>query len=278
MVLIAGSDGLIGAALKESIISQGISCWATSRRSGSKVPRLDLVDDPNSWQLPGKVDTAFLCMAQCSLKACEEAPVQTAFINVERTVELARRLLARDAFVVFLSTNLVFDGSRPFFTPDDPPNPTTEYGRQKLSAENALQSLYSNVAIVRLTKVVHPNMALIQAWRETLQRGEIIQPFCDFLFSPIQLSFVVDALEKIAARKLVGITHLSGDCDVSYEELARMLAKSLSVDEALVRSTSAPPEKRGFSTLNMDRAVRELGIQVPSVLQSLEFLFNKNVN
>jgi len=272
MYLIVGSDGLIGSALRQKFTVQGIRHVATSRHPDSSQIPLDLASDPDTWDIPGQVDAAFLCAAHTNLKDCDDSSGQTAFINVERTAEIAQRLLARGAFVVFLSTSYVFDGSKPFQRPSDPCSPKTEYGRQKMRAEQELLSLSKDVAVIRPTKIMHQSMPLLRGWKESLQKGEVIRPFRDFLFCPILLSFVVNALEKIADRKLSGITHLSADRDVSYAELAHSLAEWLGADMNLVQPVSARPEMRGFSTLNMDRAVQELGIHVPSVSDSINFL------
>ena len=273
MYLIIGANGLIGKSLSRSFASQMIPHCMTSRHPGPGCIGLDLADDSEIWKLPVEpIDTAFFCAAQTSSKSCEEDPLQSAHINVENTVKLAHRLLDAGAFVIFPSTNLVFDGSKPFFIPDDAPNPTTEYGRQKARAERALLNLSRNVAVVRLTKVVHPGMALFRSWAESLQKGDVIHPFSDLLLSPISLDFTVSALERIASRKPSGITQLSGDRDISYEDCARVLAKWLNASEKLIQPVNAPSGRMGFSTLNMDRAAHELDLQVPSALETIDAL------
>src|SRR5690606_26325829 len=116
---------------------------------------LDLADDPPRWRLPEDVAVAFLCAAVTALRSCEADPAGTARANVEHTARLASMLVGRGAFVVFLSSNLVFDGSEPRRRADAPTCPATEYGRQKAAAEGALLAM-GGVSIVRLTKVVGP--------------------------------------------------------------------------------------------------------------------------
>jgi dTDP-4-dehydrorhamnose reductase len=90
-----------------------------------------------------------------SQKACEENYPATYAINVTATVELAERLIEAGAFVVFLSTNLVFDGTLPRGLPITRLNPQTAYGQQKAEAEQTLLDMAPDcVAIVRLTKVL----------------------------------------------------------------------------------------------------------------------------
>lgn len=249
-ILIVGGDGLIGRALHESHRAAGVSCLATSRRAGQH-PRLDLAAAPETWELADNYSTVFLCAGRTRLADCEANPAETALINVTRTNELARKLHDRGAFVVFLSTNLVFDGSKDFPAVDDAPNPTTAYGHQKAEAEKILRELGERVAIVRLTKVVHPAMPLLLDWAAALRRREVIHPYFDMVFSPIPLEYVAGALRSIASRPTGDIIHLSAESDISYASLAASLAEHLDVSCDLVQPqlASAPPPR--FGTLRM---------------------------
>ncbi len=60
------------------------------------------------------------------------------FQKEDKTSLLIKRLVAVGIFVVFISSNAVFDGTIPFVRADQPVNPKTAYGRQKAAAEEAL--------------------------------------------------------------------------------------------------------------------------------------------
>jgi dTDP-4-dehydrorhamnose reductase len=249
-VLIVGGDSLIGRALHESYLGAGVPCLATSRRAGQH-PRLDLAASPETWELGDSYSAAFLCAGRTKLADCEAHPTETALINVTRTTELARKLWERGAFVVFLSTNLVFDGNKAFPTVEDTPNPTTVYGRQKADAEKILCELGERVTIVRLTKVVHPAMPLLLDWAAALRRQEVIHPYSDMVFSPILLRYVVGALQSIALRRAGGIIHLSAERDISYTSFAASLAERLDVSPDLIQPQLAPEPALRFGTLCM---------------------------
>ena len=101
-------------------------------------------------------------------------------INVDATLRLIDRLLARGIYVVYLSTNQVFDGSMPNVPPDAPVNPISEYGKQKARTENELKMLIQQgapLSILRLAKVISPQMQLVKGWVETLATGTPFVPF-----------------------------------------------------------------------------------------------------
>lgn len=269
MHLIVGSSGLIGRALCERLGASASAFAATSRTTADTRWPLDLAAEPDEWRLPDEIDVAFLCAAETSLQKCEQAPERTRRINVERTVELAHRLVARGAFVVHLSTNLVFDGSQVVFRPDDPVKPVTEYGRQKAEAEAALLDLHRPLAVVRLTKVVHAGMPLLRDWGQALRGGETVRAFTNLRFSPLSPAFVAEALCAIAAHRLTGTTQLSGSGQISYADLALALARRLGAAESLVIPTEAPDGPARSAALEAERATRELGLPPPDVAQTV---------
>jgi dTDP-4-dehydrorhamnose reductase len=240
--LVVGGDGLIGRALVRHLEGRDRAVLATTRRrglAGPTRPYLELAQDPSAWTLPAQVSVAFLLAAAANQLSCCADPDASRRINVDYTVALAERLVAQGAFVVFTSTNLVFDGEQAHYPTCASPSPTSEYGRQKAEAERCLMALGPSVAIVRLTKVLAADTPLIGGWVETLRKGESVTAFTDLICAPMPVAFVAEALARIGARRKGGLFHLSGADEVSYADLARSLARRLGADHALVRPTTS---------------------------------------
>lgn len=240
--LVVGGDGLIGRALARRLEADGRAVLATTRRrgcAGPLRPHLELAQDPSGWTPPRPVSVAFLLAAAANQLSCCADPAASRRINVDHTAALARRLIALGAFVVFTSTNLVFDGEAPRYPVCAEPHPTGEYGRQKAEAERALLALGPQVAVVRLTKVLAAEMPLIGGWVESFKAGRPVEAFTDLICAPMPVGFVAEALARIGAARKGGVYHLSGADEVSYADLARSLARRLGVDSALVRPTTS---------------------------------------
>jgi dTDP-4-dehydrorhamnose reductase len=219
--LVVGADGAIGGELLRRSPPGAIG---TTRRAGGSGLFLDLAADPASWRIPDRVAVGFLCAAVTSVDRCRQFPAETRVVNVERTLRLAGRLRNRGAHVVFLSTNQVFDGTKPRPPHDAPTNPQTEYGRQKAEVERKLLAA-GGATVVRFTKVVGPGMKLLHVWADALRRGEPVEPFADMVMSPVPLAFAAEALVRVGKRKPGGMVQVSGEIDVSYAEIARRLAE-----------------------------------------------------
>ena len=282
--LVVGADGAIGRELFRRLQIAGVPTVGTTRRPGSypSMLHIDLGDDPSTWQLPEHVDVAFLCAAVTSIDRCRQSPAETRFVNVEQTLRLAERLRSRDAHVVFLSTNQVFDGEHARQRHDAPQVPRTEYGRQKAEVEQALLKLGSST-VVRFTKVAASNMKLLHQWCNTLARGETIAPLHDIVMSPVPLAFAAEVLQTVGKRKPGGIVQVSGECDVSYAEVALRLARRLRVSPDLVRPIAV--ESAGLArelaprntTLNIAR-LAGLGLSVPPVCDTIDALIEEVVH
>src|SRR5437870_859257 len=169
-LLLVGGDSEIGAATARHLRDLGIQVVATTRRRecvAADRPFLDLALPLAEWRPPGDTGAACILAAISRLQACEEDPAGSSFINVTQTIALAEKLLEGGISVLFLSTDKVFDGTRPHMPADAPMNPVSEYGRQKASTEEALRRQMqagAPVAVLRLAKVVSPGMPLLRQW------------------------------------------------------------------------------------------------------------------
>lgn len=241
-VLIVGSQSAIGQELVKFYQRKRQISWETTRHhellNGQRI-FLDLSGNLNQFTLPSNsIKIAFICAAVTSLKKCRIDPVKSRQVNVEGSIALAKQLVNFGVFVVFISTNLVFDGLKPLAKSNDPCAPQTEYGRQKLEAESELLKLGDMVSIVRLSKVLPPDFSLFQDWIRSLKDRKEIYPFADMFMSPVSLTFAVDVLSKVAEMQIPGIFQVSAGKDISYADAALHLARNLSLDEKLIKPVS----------------------------------------
>ncbi len=239
--LVVGINGTIGSALFAALESAHVEVWGTTRRDDSLgVFYLDLMDNPGKWEFPDlHFDVVYLCAGICKMDQCERDPVTAYKINVEGMTALARYFSQAGSFVVYLSTNQVFSGQTSYALPTETYAPNNEYGRQKAKAEQMIKGVCSSCAIVRLTKVVEPNMALIKNWIDQLVNHQSIEAFHDMMLAPVALKQVVDVLLQIGQHKQPGYYQISGAHDVSYYDVAAYLVSYLNCPASLVKSVAA---------------------------------------
>jgi dTDP-4-dehydrorhamnose reductase len=267
MFLIVGGDSEIGGAVVAAMRRQHRVATTTRRtqREGGDRIALDLVGDLSGWEPPGGVTAACICAAAARLADCAADPAGSARVNVTGTLALAERLIASGIYVLFLSTNQVFDGTTPHVPADAPTSPVSEYGRQKARTEAAFRALMARGApagILRLAKVVSPRTTLLRDWRAALGAGKPIRAFHDMTMAPAPADAVAGGIEALMRERATGVFQLTGPCDVTYGEVGRFLAERLGADSALVVRTSVreaglPPGVGPAHTTLDSRALQE---------------------
>lgn len=285
--LIIGGDGLIGVSLYRALRSSGADVYRTSKQPDAnsksfffdlRYPSLGASSHSVLQSFIRKTaPTVYITAGVTGLKECEAARELTWTVNVENTFAIANELVCAGCFVVFLSSNAVFSGKRQFPNEYEKPCPITEYGRQKAEVEDRLQRLAggsledSDVAIVRLTKVLPDTRGLVQNWVALLRSNACVQAMDDYIFSPISLRFVTESLIKLASRQVGGIYHLSGSQDLSYYAFAQMLARAsgagLDLVESVKRSADSTRESMEgslYSALGMKQTLQKTGISPQS--------------
>jgi dTDP-4-dehydrorhamnose reductase len=264
-LLVVGAAGLIGRPLVTHWVERGESVIGAARGKGDlPIPtiQLDLAD--NAWPPLPRCSAAVICAAITRQELCRQDPAATRHINVVRTLELIGQLVDAGAFVVFLSTNLVFDGTRPQRRSDEPLSPRMEYGRQKAEVEEAMRRWAGRVAVVRITKVFYPQLPLLQKWLQDLDAGYPVNAFSDYFCAPVSLGQVVAGIGRIATEERSGVWQFSGPKDVSYAQLALEVARLRGANAALIQSVRTPPglleHHPAHTTLDASRAAEELGL------------------
>ena len=274
-VLVVGADGLVGATVAARLEAAGTSVIRTSRRGSPGSMPLDMSALSTQWSPPPGVAAAVLCAAVTSTEACRDRPDEARRVNVEGTLELARRLADAGARIVFLSTNLVFDGSTPFTPATAARCPRTAYGRMKAEAEERLLAL-GGTTVVRLTKVVGRTLPVIDRWRDSLDRGEPIRPFTDLLVAPVSLDLAAMVIAATAREPLGPILQVSARADVTYADVAARLAARWGAASALVQPASAADlglaleHLPAHTTLDASLVRDRLGIEPPDPWAALD--------
>ena len=206
---------------------------------------------------------------------CREMPEEAWAVNVMGTAGVARRLAESGAFVVFPSSNRVFDGSVPYQRPEAPTCPMTEYGRTKAAAEERVLELGESAAVVRFTKIIGHSSRLITDWKSALTEARIVHPLVDMTMAPISLTLAVDVMLGIGLSRTAHISQASGAMDVTYETACRLAWQLMGGDMSLITPTRCRDAAvmldhvPQFTTLDASRAASLTGIPAPHIETTL---------
>jgi dTDP-4-dehydrorhamnose reductase len=282
--LLVGGDGLIAQSLRSRLLADGWNVNCTSRRGQMYEgwTHLDLQEGVDT--LPSDVikesKLVFICAAVTGFMACADNPDFSRYVNVTRTVELAKRFMLNGARVVYLSSNAVFDGKLMDAAENAPTCPVTEYGHQKADCEaemlEAANKTPGNCAVVRLTKVVDRAQPLFKGWMQNIRSNAPLKAAADLVLCPVTTSYVANGLQFIGSGNQSGVYHLSGERDMTYFELACAMASALdaqaSVIEDWVKERLGSVPTPTHTSLSMPLTTGIFGLKPQSLVEVIEEL------
>ena len=128
------------------------------RRARPKLVCCDLSDDSAFWSLMEQFrpHVVLHLAAQWRPERLRQAPAEARRLNVDAAGTVAACCEKFKAWLVHLSADSVFDGTRPPYTADARPNPLSEYGWQKLHSEQLVRAACPRAAVLRVPLLYGP--------------------------------------------------------------------------------------------------------------------------
>ncbi|MBI4035137.1 MAG: sugar nucleotide-binding protein [Candidatus Chisholmbacteria bacterium] len=163
-------------------------------------------------------------------------------INVLGTQNIAQACAATDTYLIHISTDFVFDGTRPpagGYTEIDPPHPIEWYGQTKLWAEEEVQKSGANFCIARITYPFRahfpPKLDSVRSIISKLKSKTLPPMFTDHILTPTFIDDIAQALKVIIDQKPTGIFHVVGSTNLSDYDLAIKVAQTFDLDASQIK-------------------------------------------
>lgn len=270
-ILITGASGLLGHILVKQATEKGFDVCSIYREhepESGRAVQLDITDTKsvNECVQRERPEVVVNTASITDVDLCEHDPDLARRVNGTAAGLLAEACEKVDAFLVHLSTDYVFDGSRGNYNENDSPAPVNQYGSSKLLGEQLVMR-HQNTCVARASVVFgwgrsfRPNVG---TWLyEKLNTGEHVNVVSDQFASPTLNTNLASMIVELAERRIRGIVHVAGATRASRYEFAIDLAKRLNFDTKLVApvksdSSSWFAKRPMDSSLDVTRAGRIL--------------------
>lgn len=152
-VLITGASGLLGRTiLKAFKAANWNSLGLAYSRAKDELQKIDLNDTKQIENVIKNFQPNLIvhCAAQRFPDKVEKFYEESYKLNVESSKILAKFAKENGAFFIFISTDYVFDGTKPPYKETDKVSPINKYGKTKADAETAVTETNSNSIILRV--------------------------------------------------------------------------------------------------------------------------------
>jgi len=254
-VVITGASGLLGRALRRELATApGWTVRGTAlRRAGAGLDGVNLRDRPAMERYLRDVspDVVIHSAAERRPDTAEKDPEGTIDLNVNVTRDLVAAAAEVGAWVVFLSTDYVFDGTQPPYPPEATTCPLNLYGRTKCDAEQALRQIMPKAAVLRVP-ILYGQIESLDESAVTILAKKMIEsdrPLpCDHwaIRYPTHVDDVAVVCRQVLERQeshgdMSGILHWSGDEPMTKYEMALAMAPILGRDSSTLRPVTNPP-------------------------------------
>jgi dTDP-4-dehydrorhamnose reductase len=208
------------------------------------LPEFDITNDEQLKKAVEGSEIIINCAAYTNVEKAESEADLAYEVNAEAVGRLGRFAKAAGAYVLHISTDFVFDGTRqkPYLE-TDATNPINSYGRSKLAGEQLLTESGCRYCIIRLEWTYGPaGDNFVKKLIERAKSGRPLRVVDDQVGSPTATVEAAKAICKLLPNLPEGIFHFAAAGYVSRYEMARFIFDKLgmSVNLASCRSSDYP--------------------------------------
>jgi dTDP-4-dehydrorhamnose reductase len=190
------------------------------------------------------------CAATRKPDVCEHDPEQTQRLNVEAARNVAVAAAKAGAWMVHISTDYVFDGTRPPYGPEAAPNPLNAYGRSKLASEQVVREVSADCCILRVPILYGPVESLDESPVTVIaadllagKGGRVDNWATRYPTHTADVAFVIRQLieHKSKDPAFSGICHWSGNEPFTKFGMAQIFCHILDIPKDTITPQDSPP-------------------------------------
>lgn len=261
-IVVTGASGMLGRATMERLQQMAIGSVVglCHSRAGDGLRSVDLADLAQIGPLMEELAPDVIIHTAAIRKPDEFSTNEnySRRLNVETTAELARWVgVHPGTFLVYISTDYVFDGTQPPYPVDAQTHPINAYGQSKADGEVAVrqyaatQSAILRVPILYTDKVeTLDESSVTNVFKLVLRLGEpgnerysksnpiILDDWA--VRYPTHVDDVAEILAQIAIKKPIGTWHWSGREPLTKLDMGRLFAERLGFDTRLLVGSGEP--------------------------------------
>jgi len=277
-ILVTGASGLLGRAVYAELVQHGHNvlglCHSRQR------PNLIAGDLTDASFVKGLLEThqpSFIihCAAERRPDVIDNKPELADSINVGATKTVCELAAANNATVLFISSDYVFDGTKPPYSPSDTPNPLNLYGQSKLAGEEAVLKhpknlvlrvplLYGEVEFIEESAVTVLFKGVKLSDKVVMNHCEIRSPtHCADIGSIIRQ--MIEYGDNVGVPG--GVYHWTSDLHLTKYDIACFMADAFNLPrEHLVKDAAPSVGAKRPQDASLDRSkLVQLGISVTPV-------------
>lgn len=253
-ILITGASGFLGWNLAQALRSR-FRIYGTYLDHSISIPSVETI--AFDFTELGKIEKVLEVLQPVAIvhaaafsdpDFCETHHKEALTLNTLATKEIARASNRIGSKLIYISTDMVFDGQRGHYTEADSPAPINYYAKTKYLGELEVTTHSSYYAIVRLSVLYGRGTGVVLNLFETLEqqarRGTAMKLFTDQYRTPLFVGDAVAVIERLLVEKpLKGLFHLGGPERVNRYQFGEAFCRSCRCSRGLLVKSSLAEAK-----------------------------------
>jgi dTDP-4-dehydrorhamnose reductase len=241
-IFITGGSGLLGSKVAEIAQARGdgvFSGYAHNLPEYGRAVKFDLLDEMSMYELVGKIEPEVIIhsAALTDVDRCERETELAYQMNVEGTRAIATAAEKAGSFLIYISTDYVFDGMRGMYREDDSTNPVSYYGYSKLLGEKFCRGCIARTCVIYGSRPASGKVNFALWLLNSLKSGKEVRVVTDQLITPTLNTNLARMVLEAADRRLCGVHNLAGATRISRYDFALELAREFDLDASLILSS-----------------------------------------
>ena len=282
-VLITGGSGLLGGKVAEMALAWGdevFSGYAHNAPGSGRAVKFDLLDAAAISETIMRIKPEIIIhsAALTDVDRCERERELAYKINVEGTRMVSEASKRVRSFLIYISTDYVFDGSRGMYREDDSPNPLSYYGRTKLQGEEFCDGCIARSCVIHGSKPASGKVNFALWIINSLKANQPIHVVTDQFITPTLNSNLAAMVLEARERHLDGTYHLAGASRISRYDFARTVARMLDLDLSLISPcrmedmnwAAKRPRDSSLDTSKAAKLLKEKPLSMEQAIQKLK--------
>jgi dTDP-4-dehydrorhamnose reductase len=291
-ILIIGSNGFLGSNLVRHFSQKSkYRVFSTSQKRSVYLKLNDfiqgnLLDPPFVDRLFSTIqpDLVINTVSLVNVDQCEENPDLANAITVDTAENVAQASERYGCRLIYISTDHLFDGKKSMYIEEDIPAPVNVYGKTKLLAEVRTLEHVTDPVIVRTNFFGWSPPGHLPTFGEwmynNLKEQKPMNLFNDYYFTPIEVTYLADAIQTVAESDFSGIINIAGSERCSKYEFGIELAKICGFDPSPIHRTKIAPDsfkapRQQDLSLSVEKFRRIFKMDLPKLHQSIEQTIRK---
>lgn len=293
-IVITGASGFLGGHLfaQAQRLGQPVGLFHQFPIPARDHPtyQLDLSDRKRLQEILEEVEPQIIIhnAALANPEYCEEHQDLARLYNIEATRHITTWCRASGARLIYISTDLVFDGTKGDYNENDSPAPVNFYGYTKTEAEKIVLDQLPEALVCRLSLMFgdgywqrdYASAWLQQALRLRLQNRALppLLLYSDQYRSMLAVTNAAEVIIELALSAEAGIMHIGAPEKLSRFAFGRLLCQHLGYPKDLIQPVTIqemPPKvaRPADVSMNVAKAQRVLRIPLLSIKDGLKKAF-----